>query len=147
MVPDMFSVRYYMNVYICIGSIVLSTLPLYSFWESITVWRSQSGVLVYGVADCHGIQGYRDYISRLNYSSRFNIQATLERFAVANKQQDFFAMVEDMYGYTGNNEAVKKFLAIYEYELLTKGASDSPLAGLARELKGKSFPLLNVEYA
>jgi hypothetical protein len=132
--------------------VFLLSISAQAYFESITVWRSPEGKLVYGVGDSHG-QMFENgdgegVVNMLNYVSQRKIRSIFTRIAFAHKQQDYLAIVEDSSMYPGPKEFIKRGLRAMGYAFWHGDDIDSgsSLTGLTDELEYAEIPSINAEY-
>jgi hypothetical protein len=123
------------------------SISMQAYPESITVWRSPEGKLIYGIGDVHGDEASgADHM--MNYNSQHKIRSIFAHIARAHKQQDYLAIVEDSSRYPGPREFIRNFYRGCGYTSWHGDDMDSetPLSGLIDELDFVGIPSVNAEF-
>jgi hypothetical protein len=128
--------------------VFLLSISVQAYVESITVWRSPEGKLVYGVGDVHGFREESGAAHIMNYSSQRKIRSIFTHIASAHKQQDYLAIIEDTSRYPGPKEFIRNFYRECSYTSWHGDDMDSetPLLGLTDELEYAGMSSINAEF-
>jgi hypothetical protein len=129
--------------------VFLLSISAQAYFESITVWRSPEGKLVYGVGDVHGLREESWSVHMMDYDSQCKISSIFTHIAYDHKQQDYLAIVEDTSRYPGPREFIKNFYRGCGYASwhgVDDENSETPLLGLTDELEYAEIPSINAEF-